>query len=364
MKVLHVIKSLDRGGAEVLLIETGRASPPGLIQEYAWFLSDSAAVVPELARIGRVTCLGARNTPSMALQVGALSRLIRRSGCDVVHAHLPISGAIARLAAAQAGVAVVYTEHNLFSGYHPATQLLARATWRLQRLVVAVSASVAESLPRAHDEPEVRVIPNAVPVERFVSAEMRRRSVRDALGVAADDVIVMVVAVFRTAKRLERVVELARHCRPGVRFVVVGAGPLFENITAAGADVPTERLQFLGARSDVAELLAAADIFLLTSDREGLPVAMLEAMAAALPVVVPAVGGIAEVVDDSVGTLVHVDDDADAALAFAAALSPLVSDPGRRRRLGQSGRERVRRSFGIERMVRDLTEVYEAAAHG
>ena len=364
MKVLHVIKSLDRGGAEVLLVETGRASPPGLVQDYAWFLSGSAAVVPELARIGRVTCLGARNTPSMALQVGDLSRLIRRTACDVVNAQHPISGAIARIAAAEAGVAIVYTEHNVFSGYHPATQLLARATWRLQRLVVAVSASVAQSLPQGHDDPEVRVIPNAVPVERFVSAEVTRASVRDALGVGADDVVVMVVAVFRAAKRLERVVELARHCRTGVRFVVVGAGPLFESITAAAADIPPERLQFLGARTDVAELLGAADIFLLTSDREGLPVAMLEAMAAALPVVVPAVGGIGEVIDEHVGTLVHVDDDADAARAFAAALSPLLSDRGRRRRLGESGRERVRRSFGIERMVRDLTAVYEAATRG
>jgi glycosyltransferase involved in cell wall biosynthesis len=202
---------------------------------------------------------------------------------------------------------------------------------------------------------------NAVPVARFITDSSVRNETRASLGIAHDVVVVITVAVFREAKRLERVVELARRAGPGVQFVIVGGGPLFDTITTGSADVPPTRLRFLGARTDVPRLLAAADVFLLTSDREGLPVALLEAMAAALPVVVPDVGGVAEVADDEVGTLVALGA-VDVVGAFEMALRRLLVDEARRVLCGARGRARVRARFGIERMVADLHDVYRSIA--
>ena len=165
MRVLHVVKSLDRGGAEVLLIETGRASRPEVVPSYAYFLRRSSAVVSELASIGGVTCLGATNNADLFSRVPDLSRLLRRERPDIVHAHLPLAGVAARWAGAETGIPVVYTEHNSFHGYHPATQVLARATWRLQRAVIAVSDDVRQSLPESVNDPPVFLVPNGVPVQ-------------------------------------------------------------------------------------------------------------------------------------------------------------------------------------------------------
>jgi glycosyltransferase involved in cell wall biosynthesis len=359
MRVLHVVKSLERGGAEVLLIESGRAAPASLRQDYAYFLETHSAVAPDLEAIGNVNCLGAGSSAGVLGRVGELARHLRRVRPDVVHAHLPLAGVATRLAAADLGMPVVYTEHNVFDGYHPATQLLACATWKLQRAVVAVSDSVARRLPHGPDNPRVHVVPNGVPVDRIASAAGSRGRMRAELGYGHDDVVVIVVAVFREAKRLERVVELARRAASGERYIIVGGGPLYADIRRDASDVDEGRLRFLGPRRDVPELLAAADVFLMTSDREGLPVALLEAMAAGLPVVVPDVGGIGEVVDATVGGLVQYTESS-AITALEDALAPFLRDSDRRRRCGECARNRVRDRFGVERMVQQLTAVYES----
>ena len=367
MKVLHVVKSLDRGGAEVLLVETGRVSRPRVQPSYAWFLQGSTAILDELRTVGDVTALGAASTATLPFSIPALSRLVRQTRPDVLHGHLPLAGVAARLVGADLGVPVVYTEHNIFGGYHPATQLAARATWRLQRAVIAVSAEVGRSLPTGMNDPAVTVVPNGVPVERFRAARRHRASVRAALGMADDDVVVVTVAVFRSAKRLERLVATAKAVESStptskLRFILVGDGPLGPMVRADAAAVDAHRLRLTGARTDIAELLAAADIFLLTSDREGLPVAVLEAMAAGLPVVATAVGGIPEVVDGSCGVLIDPSlEPAAMTSALSSTLRALELDEDRRRVLGMAAQQRVEHRFGIERMAAAIHDVYVQA---
>ncbi len=367
MRVLHVVKSLDRGGAEVLLVETGRVCQPLVEPSYAWFLQGSTAVLDQLRSVGDVTCLGAASTAAIPFALPALRRLVRRTKPDLLHAHLPLAGVAARLVGADLGVPVVYTEHNVFRGYHPLTQLAARATWRLQRTVIAVSAEVARSLPTGMNDPTVVVVPNGVPVERFQSASQHRTAVRAALGMHDGDVVVMTVAVFRSAKRLERLVATAATIEASapaskLRFVLVGDGPLGPEIRADACRVDPRRLVLTGARTDVADLLAAADIFLLTSDREGLPVAVLEAMAAGLPVVATSVGGIPEVIDSTCGVLVDPElDETALPQLLSSTLRVLEGNPDRRRALSAAAKQRVQQRFGIQRMADAIHDVYRQA---
>jgi glycosyltransferase involved in cell wall biosynthesis len=142
----------------------------------------------------------------------------------------------------------------------------------------------------------------------------------------------------------------------GAETLIVGEGPdrprLEQEIRALGV---TERVRLVGERYDVPQLLAEADVFALSSASEGMPVSVLEAMAAGLPVVSSRVGGVPElVVDGETGILVRPGD----ASALAAALSSLIADPAERRRLGAAGRARAEERFDLEPFRRAHVELY------
>ncbi len=143
------------------------------------------------------------------------------------------------------------------------------------------------------------------------------------------------------------------------RLLIAGEGPLRAGLEArCDALGLGARVRFLGAREDVGDLLAAADVFVLSSRREGLPVTLLEAMRAGRAAVVTRAGGCAEAVaDGDTGLLVPVGD----AVALGAALRALLADPGRCARLGDAARERWAREFTAERMVLETEGIYEAA---
>ncbi len=149
---------------------------------------------------------------------------------------------------------------------------------------------------------------------------------------------------------------------PDPMFAVVGDGPeraaLEAQVAALGL---RDRVRFLGYRSDVPELLAACDVFVLPSLYEGLPLALLEAMASGVPVVATAIGGVDEAVQDGVSALLVPPADA---RALGVAIRTLLDDPGLARQLGTTGMAVARRSFSVEPMVRQLTRIYDELAHG
>jgi len=354
MKVLHVIKSLEQGGAETLLLEMARRRHSvGLEIEVAYFLSSHRRAVPALEAAGvRVHDLGARSTVGMAAGVPALRRLVARLRPQIVHAHLPLAGVLARIVAARAGIPLVYTEHNVFSSYHPWTRAAALATWQLQAAVVAVSGEVAASLPVG---PRVAVVRNGVDVERFAAAIGGRSEARRRFGFAEDEVVVGTVAVFRPAKRLDRFIDTVvatQRDRPHVRGCIVGYGPLEADLHAHARRVDVHgAVQFLGPIADPASFLAAIDIVLMPSSHEGLPLVLLESMAAGRPVIATPVGGIPEVVRDGVdGALCGVDQ-------LKSTLLALVDSPDLRAGIG--GRAAARAvEFGAQAMLRSVVDLY------
>lgn len=369
MHVLHLIKSLGLGGAENLLLSTARReSPRGVRYSFGYFLPWKDALVGPLRETGgEVTCFPARSAAGILARVPRVASHLRVGGVDLVHCHLPLAGVAGRLAGRWAGVPVVYTEHNVLERYHPLTRRANLWTWRLQRQVVAVSAEVAASIARrAGSRVPVRVVTNGVPVERLrrdpdAAAEVRRR-----LGVASEAPLVGQVAVFRAQKRLDLWIEAARaiHERlPEARFALIGDGPLAgevrQRVAAAGlAGV----VHLPGLQEDVRPHLSALDVLMISSDFEGLPLVVLEAMALEVPVVSTAVGGIPEaVVDGETGRLVPR---GEAAALADAVVGLLATSEEVRRRMGAAARRRVEASFGTARMLDELEDLYDRVLSG
>lgn len=366
LRVFHLIKSLGRGGAEMLLTDGPEASDPKQFQYgFGYFLPHKRDLVPELElKFGHVACFPATSALGMLAQVPELARHLRDWKADLIHCHLPLAGVVGRLAAAMVRVPVVYTEHNAIERYHPATRAAARATWRLQRRVIAVSADVKSSVARHFGERvPVQVVRNGVSLKRFSRAPGAGNELRRQLGVAEDGVLVGSVAVFRKQKRLDLWLEAAKlilERRPETHFLLVGDGPLraqvAQQIQALGL---TRKVSLPGLREDVVPYLAAMDIYLMSSDFEGVPIALLEAMSMEVPVVATRAGGIPEVVDPGVTGLLQPRGDAS---PLAASVIELI-EGGRdeRQAMGRRARERVAADFGTTRMMREIEEIYRDA---
>jgi glycosyltransferase involved in cell wall biosynthesis len=216
---------------------------------------------------------------------------------------------------------------------------------RVDRVIPVSASQVPELVRLGYKESSVRVIPNgSAPPATTRHVE----DIRNALGLGADDVVALLVASLRPEKRPDVFVEavgLARARDPRLRGVIAGDGPLRERIlsSATNGDV-----LLLGERQDVADLMTCADVVCLSSDVEGIPLALVEAMALGRPIVATDVGGVTEVVEpSSTGLLVPAGDPA----AFSKALLELADDAAKREAMGARAFERFQRNFTAEQMI-------------
>jgi len=366
MKVLQVIKSLGLGGAERLLVDGAKVGPSlGIQHEVVSFLPWKDALIPALKAAGApVTVLPASSSFGVLARAEALARHITVSRADIVHAHLPVASVVARVACRLAGVPCVSTEHNVLERYHPATRLLTLSSWTLQNHVIAcsdeVAASIARHVPASRSNPLVTVVHNGVAVDRFVVDDDARRETRQRLGLADGDALVGTVCVQRTQKALDRWLRVAKvvwQRQPSTRFVLVGDGPLRGQLEAFARELGiADVVHFVGLQPDPVPWLGAMDVWLSTSDFEGLPLALLEAMAAERAVVATAVGGVSEVVADRFnGRLLKADDE----VGLADAVSALVQDRALAHGYGVTARAVVERRFGIRTMQERLRRIYD-----
>jgi glycosyltransferase involved in cell wall biosynthesis len=363
MRVVHVAGSADWGGGERYLELLGR----GL--DRAAFALEVIAPAPG-ALCGRLGALGiathvvdldALVSPAA---VARLARALRRLGPDVVQSHGARSNFYTRLAARLAGVpAVISTVHNALTDYPVSPVRLAvyralDATTRpLATRVVCVAAALAPARRAV-------VIRNGIDLHDFDPAAARPAA--EALRRAADlgpGPVVGFVGRLTPQKAPETFVALlalVRRSRPDVRGVIVGDGPRRADVERAiAAHGLGAACRMLGERADVAAVLAALDVFVLTSVSEGFPFVVLEAMAMERPVVATAVNGVVEIVEDGVtGVLVGRGD----AGALAGAVLDLLARPDAARALGRAGRRRVEAGFTARRMVRELEALYRDLA--
>lgn len=358
-KVLHVLHSLEVGGSEAFALKIATHLDPARFRSTVCGLDRGGALEPELDRLG-IDRLTMNRGPGVRPGVmWDFRRLVRRGGFDVVHTHhfspLLHAGPAARLA----GARLIHTEHSVEHFGRRRRRAALRMLARWCDKVLAVGERVAQVLCEDVGLParKVEIVLAGVDVSSYAED---RGAARAALGIGEAERVATIIARLHPVKNhpllLKAFAEVARKLGCA-RLLVVGEGReeglIRREVERLGL---VERVRLLGTRRDVPRILAATDVFVLSSDSEGLPLAVLEAMAAARPVVATAVGDVPRVVRDGQdGLLVGPGDVA----ALAGALFELLSDTERAGRLGSSAREQVVREYSLRTMIEKHQALYE-----
>jgi glycosyltransferase involved in cell wall biosynthesis len=244
--------------------------------------------------------------------------------------------------------------------YMAAERLFSRVADQL----IAVSDVQRQALIDLHrlDPARIMTIHNGVSVKRFASDERIRAAKKSELGIPSSAPVIGSVAVLTEQKGCTYLLQAAQqihHRFPGVRFLIVGGGPLEQALRAEAIERGLENVVvFTGWRGDVAELLRVFDVFVMSSLWEAMPVALLEAMAARLPIIVTDVGQNAVIVEDGIsGAVVRPRDVA----AIAEAAMGLLANPTRAAALAAAACQRVEREFGTAKMVDCYQKLYETS---
>jgi glycosyltransferase involved in cell wall biosynthesis len=372
LRVMRIIARMNVGGPALQAVTLLRGLPPEVFEQrlYTGFVGPDEADYVDLRAPGlevhRIPTLGRRiRLADDARALAALAAEMRRFRPHIVHTHTAKAGSLGRTAAILARApGRVHTFHgHLLHGYFPprttrlvvaAERTLARHTDRL----IAVGAQVRDDLLEAGiGQPgQYAVVPPGIRLGPLPDRQAARRD----LGLPPAGPVVAFVGRLTRIKRPDRLVAVARaviDAVPGTRFVICGAGDLAAEVSAAANDLGGSA-KLLGWRPDVETVYAAADLILLTSDNEGMPVSLIEAGLAGVPAVATNVGSVAEVVQDgSTGLLARCD-----VAELASRVIRLLGDGALRERLGAAAVAWNRERFGPERLILDVQRLYEAIA--
>ncbi len=346
MRVLHVISEMGAGGAETLV--AGMAVRG---EEYGWVsavASGGGFRADALAAAGVPTFpvpLARRSKAGVLKAAWATRRAIRRFRPDVVLAHNVGASLVTRLA----GRRPLTVFHGVADHDYPAA---ARILRRTSGAVVAVSEATADRLTAAGLDRPV-VIRNAV----FPGTPVfGRAEIRASLGVPSRTPVALCLARLEPQKRHDVLLDAWASVDGDAVLWLAGDGSLRPELERRAAALG-RRVEFLGTRADVPDLLAAADVTVLTSDWEGLPLAVLESMAAGRPVVATDVGGIGGVLAGGGGIVVPPADPA----ATAAALGRLLFDPAARETAAAEGIRVVERDYDPHPLMKSYDELLRGA---
>jgi glycosyltransferase involved in cell wall biosynthesis len=364
--VLLAIKTLGPGGAEHLLAGlVGSSDDDSFEYEVAHVLAHSDTLVPAIrARGVPVHSLGAVSNLDWRWLV-AFRKLLVAGDFDIVHFHLPFTAALGRPVVetlpSRARPITLYTEHSLWNKVSPLVKAMNRATISRDRGLIAVSDAAYAALPRPLQQ-RARVVVHGVDLDASHAMADRRDEVRESiraeLGVPPGDLLAVTVAGLRSEKGYDVLLQTARRLADRgvpVRFAAAGGGPLEKELAERQGELGLEgRFRFLGHRDDALALMTAADVFVLPSHQEGLPVVLMEATSVGTPIVATAVGGVPQVITDGVTGLVVPPGRPD---LLADALERLSSDPELRDRLGKQAATDSTR-FDIARARADIEQIY------
>lgn len=359
LRVMFLLTSMPVGGAETLLVNLIRRLDRTRFAPQIACLKERGPLGEELAAEIPVHEQLLAHKYDLRIPF-RLSRLLRSERIDaVVTVGAGDKMFWGRIAARRAGVPVVLSALHS-TGWPDGIGRLNRCLTRWTDAFIAVAPSHGRFLVEQERLPQskVRVIPNGVNVDRFRPDPAAAGEVRAELGLASETPLCGIVAALRPEKNHAMFLRAAARVRescPAAHFLIIGDGPERQELEGFCGDLGlNDAVHFLGTRSDIPRLVAALDVFALTSHNEANPVSILEAMAAEVPIVATKVGSVGESVETHVtGFLVSPDDDEDA----ARQITRLLNRPELAHAMGEAGRAKVVGRWSLERMVMGYQEL-------
>jgi glycosyltransferase involved in cell wall biosynthesis len=374
MKVLHLITWLVHGGIEQWLLQMARTIPRSQCAmdfcckgaNLGWRADEAYEVHSEV--------LHCPLRPTVVGFVRQLKEILAAGRYDLLHVHLDAHSGLPVYVARSIGLPVVVTFHNTyfapgvwwtkFAGVRHLRALYSKYSVRYAvdhaTLVTGVSQGVLQSVygRQTPDPQRSRVLYLGTPTPRPLTSE-QKQALRQAIGIPPAAPLLLHVASFSPAKNHAGLLDIfARVAQrvPGVHLAMTGDGALRGEIEQRVRHQPyRDSVHFLGLRNDVTDLMQASDAFVFPSFHEGFGIVLIEAQAAALPIVASRIGGVTEAVEDSVTAILHDPADID---GMAASTVRLLTDADRRRSLVDAGMARHRALFTQEAAVKRLLELY------
>ncbi len=370
VNLLYVITKLELGGAQTQLLNLIRHLDQAKFRTFLFtamdgILVNEAAAIPGLT-LKKSRCLERPINPLKdLLALIELYLFVKKNNIQIVHTHSSKAGILGRLAARLAGVKLIlHTVHGWsFNDYQPSLRRiffiwLERLTAQFtDKLVVVSNCDQQKGLDnRIGKENRYSLIRYGIDYSKF---NLREKNIRSELGIKAEDLLVGMVACFKPQKSPQDFIKLAflvRQSMPHIKFILVGDGALRPAIERL-----IERLQLqqqiilTGWRSDIPRILSALDIFVLTSLWEGLPVAVLEAMASSKPVISTHTGGIGEIIVEGKSGFLVLPHDTN---KLAQNLIVLLKDESLRKRIGENARGALDYRFALATMAESHKNLY------
>jgi glycosyltransferase involved in cell wall biosynthesis len=362
LRVLQVIPTLDRSGAEKQMVMLARGLPRDRFEVEVAVLTRLGPLESELSSAGIPVTLFSKRLKADVVALARLARWVAERRFDVVHTWIFAANVYGRMAARWARVPVVVTSEMAVDLWKRPGQLrLDRWLAGWTDRVVGNSDAVVDFYRQAGIEPAKLVrIYSGINLDGVAAVDPA--AMRAALGVDAEAPVFLYAGRLADQKRVADLLDAAdllQHVEPSAVTLIAGDGPLrraLEERAAAFTLLGSGRVRFLGHREDVPSLLAAADALVLPSAYEGLPNVVLEAMAAGKPVIATAAPGTTEAVEAGrTGVLVPVGD----VRGLCRAMRDLARNPAERRRLGEAGREVVAERFPVAAMIDAFACLYE-----
>ena len=363
IRVLQIIDSMMVGGAEMLLYEFTSKLDPSEFKTDVCFCEDGP-LFEDFQKIGVFPVKINWKSRVDPLLVLRMYREIRRIKPHIVHTHLFKSDFHGRLAARLAGVPVVFSTLHSCNDWalNPIYGYGYGLTTIFADKIIAVADEVRDyAIKYSRIPPQwIVTINNAVRIEKFESARDLAPQIRSEFGVTSDMLLIGIVGRLEEVKDHENFLGMASRVykeNKNVRFLIVGDGSLREHLLALTNELGlSEAVVFTGLRKDIPAIMSALDLLVLSSRYEGLPVVVLEAMAARKPVVVTRVSGLLGVVDDGrTGILVDPGDPD----ALAAACFQLLAQPDLRVQMGNAGYEKVKLKYSMSALIDQLVDLYK-----
>lgn len=367
LKLMHIVLSLNTGGLEKVVINLLKGVDRDTYTPILCCLEEPGTLAPEVEQLGvKIIVLEKKRTGIDYLAVAKLASILRREGVNIIHCH----GTAPQFYGALAGRIVrvpriIYTKHDRIPCNTKSELLMRRFLARMTSKVIAVSDDAREVAVNVEKIPQEKVITifNGIDTQKYrLNIDIIAKKLE--IGVSAYDFVIGIVARLAPEKDHNMLLDAFRIVRErmnqGIKLVIVGGGDLREELENKAKLLSiNDDVIFLGERHDIPELLAAFNLFALSSTTEGLSITLLEAMAAELPIVATDVGGNPEIVlNDQTGLIVP----AKSPDSMAQSIMKIINNKNMAEKMGEAGREMVCANFSLEAMIQKHDEIWRHAS--